>query len=98
MHTTYAPGVRLIKNVRIAMRDGVRLSGDLYVPAADRAEPLPVVMEYIPYRKDEVAPGHRFYSYLPQHGYVVARVDIRGTGASAGVATDEYVPGEQEDG
>ena len=98
MHTAYAPGVRLIKNVRIAMRDGVRLGADLYVPASDDTEPLPVVMEYIPYRKDEVAPGHRFYSYLPQHGYVVARVDIRGTGASGGVATDEYVPGEQQDG
>src|SRR5258708_15657875 len=98
MHTAYAPGVRLIKNVLIPMRDGVRLGADLYVPVADQAEPLPVVMEYIPYRKDEVGPGHRFYSYLPQHGYVVARVDIRGTGASGGVATDEYVPSEQQDG
>jgi uncharacterized protein len=98
MHIAYAQGVRLIKNVRIPMRDGVRLSADLYVPADDHTGPLPVVMEYIPYRKDEVAPGHRFYSYLPQHGYIVARVDIRGTGASAGVATDEYVPGEQQDG
>jgi len=55
-------------------------------------------MEYIPYRKDDVAPGSRFYSYLPQHGYVVARVDIRGTGASRGAATDEYVQREQQDG
>jgi len=98
MHIAYAQGVRLIKNVRIPMRDGARLSADLYVPADDHAGPLPVVMEYIPYRKDEVAPGHRFYSYFPQHGYIVARVDIRGTGASPGVATDEYVPGEQQDG
>ena len=60
----YAPGVRLIKNVRIPMRDGVRLGADLYVPDTDAAEPLPVVMEYIPYRKDEVAPGYRFYSCL----------------------------------
>ena len=98
MHLVYAAGVGLIKNVRIPMRDGVLLSADLYVPADDRGEPLPVVMEYIPYRKDEVAPGHRFYSYFPQHGYIVARVDIRGTGASAGTATDEYVVREQQDG
>ncbi|MGN6793241.1 MAG: CocE/NonD family hydrolase [Streptosporangiaceae bacterium] len=98
MHTPYAPGVQLIKNVRIPMRDGVRLAADLYVPAGGQGDALPVVMEYIPYRKDEVAPGNRFYSYLPQHGYVVARVDIRGTGASPGAATDEYVQGEQEDG
>ena len=55
-------------------------------------------MEYIPYRKDEVVPGSRFYEYLPQQGYAVARVDIRGTGASPGVSTDEYLPQEQQDG
>ena len=95
---SYAPGVRLVKNVQIPMRDGVHLAADLYVPDRDDSGPLPVVMEYIPYRKDEVAPGQRFYSYFPAHGYIVARVDIRGTGASGGVATDEYVPQEQQDG
>ena len=55
-------------------------------------------MEYIPYRKDEVAPGHRFYEYLPQQGYAVARVDIRGSGASPGTNTDEYLLQEQLDG
>ena len=98
IHTGYAAGVRLIKNVRIPMRDDVRLCADLYVPDTERADPLPVVMEYSPYRKDEVALGLRFYSHLPQNGYIVARVDVRGTGASPGVATDEYVAGEQQDG
>ena len=55
-------------------------------------------MEYIPYRKDEVAPGHRFYEYLPQQGYAVARVDIRGSGASPGTTRDEYLLQEQLDG
>ena len=80
----YAEGVRVVKNVLVPMRDGVSLAADLYMPDPDRGEPLPVVMEYIPYRKDEVAPGTRFYEYFPQHGYIVARVDIRGTGASEG--------------
>jgi uncharacterized protein len=97
-HLIYAPGVHLVKNVQIPTRDGVRLGADLYVPDRADSDPLPVVMEYIPYRKDEEAPGQRFYSYLPLNGYIVARVDIRGTGASGGVATDEYVPQEQEDG
>ncbi len=94
----YADGVRVVKNVRIPMRDGIRLAADLYLPDPDPGEPLPVVMEYIPYRKDEVAPGARFYEYLPRHGYIVARVDIRGTGGSEGVNTDEYVLQEQLDG
>lgn len=94
----YGPGVRLIKNVRIPMRDNVHLGADLYVPDDPDVGPLPVVMEYIPYRKDEVPPGDRFYGELPRHGYIVARVDIRGTGASEGIATDEYVEQEQLDG
>jgi uncharacterized protein len=89
--------VRVVKNVRIPMRDGVALFADLYLPA-DRDEPLPVVMEYIPYRKDEVVAGSRFYEVLPGYGYVVARVDIRGTGASEGQSTDEYTLQEQLDG
>jgi putative CocE/NonD family hydrolase len=88
---------RVVKNVRIPMRDGVSLAADLYLPE-DHDGPLPVVMEYIPYRKDEVTPGSRFYYDLPKHGYVVCRVDIRGTGASEGQATDEYVLQEQLDG
>ena len=88
-----APGVTLVKNVRIPVRDGTRLAADVYFPSSALAsgDAVSLVMEYIPYRKDEVAQGTRFYEYLPQHGYAVARVDIRGTGASPGVSTDEYL-------
>jgi len=95
-----ADGVKLVKNVLIPMRDGVRLAADLYVP--DDADPdarFPVVMEYTPYRKDDVDLESRaFYLTLPRHGYVVARVDIRGTGGSEGISTDEYTRQEQRDG
>jgi putative CocE/NonD family hydrolase len=87
-----------MKNVLVPMRDGVNLAADLYLPDPDPGEPLPVVMEYIPYRKDEVVPGTRFYEYFPRNGYIVARVDIRGTGGSGGVNVDEYVLQEQLDG
>lgn len=94
-------GERVVKNVLVPMRDGVRLAADLYVPegwSEEGGQRFPVVLEYIPYRKDEVAPGTRFYGELPRHAYVVARVDIRGTGASEGVNVDEYVLQEQLDG
>lgn len=95
-----AKDVRLVKNVWIPMRDGVRLAADLYMPAdVPHDEPIPAVMEYTPYRKDDVNPTSRdFYLTLPRHGYVVARVDIRGTGASEGISTDEYTLEEQLDG
>jgi putative CocE/NonD family hydrolase len=95
-----APGVAFIKNVLVPTRDGTRLAADLYLPrpAVERGEPVDVVLEYIPYRKDEIAPGTRFYEYFPQQGYAVARVDIRGTGSSPGVSRDEYLLQEQLDG
>jgi putative CocE/NonD family hydrolase len=95
-------GVKLVKNVMIPMRDGVRLAADLYMPHGEAAtrgrDRFPVVMDYIPYRKDEVNPSYDYYSYLPKHGYIVARVDIRGTGGSEGVNVDEYTLQEQLDG
>ncbi|HEV8489914.1 MAG TPA: CocE/NonD family hydrolase [Candidatus Limnocylindrales bacterium] len=107
-----AVGVRIVKNVRIPMPDGVRLAADLYLPDRDGerrdrdgerwdrdGERWPVVMDYIPYRKDEVNPAlFRHYLELPRNGFAIARVDIRGTGASEGRAVDEYVAQEQEDG
>ncbi|HMN28324.1 MAG TPA: CocE/NonD family hydrolase, partial [Caldilineaceae bacterium] len=98
-----APGVKQLKNVMIPMRDGVRLAADLYLPDSEAGGPgagrFPLVMEYVPYRKDEIQPTRAdIYTYLPQHGYGVARVDIRGTGGSEGVNTDEYTLQEQLDG
>ena len=95
-----ADGVKLVKNVLIPMRDGAHLAADVYMPAGQEdVDRWPVVMEYTPYRKDDVNLSHRtFYTDLPRLGYVVARVDIRGTGASEGASTDEYTLQEQQDG
>jgi len=99
----FAPGVRLYKNLLIPMRDGVRLAADVYAPAGDAASahpgPWPVVVDYIPYRKDELRPQLlHTYIALARAGYPVVRIDIRGTGASEGVNTDEYTLDEQLDG
>ena len=98
-------GVSLLRDIRIPMRDGIRLAADLYLQDDETGvarfpeTPVPVVMDYVPYRKDEVDPGvMRHYLELPRHGYAVARVDIRGTGGSEGRAIDEYVAQEQLDG
>ncbi|MHC4406117.1 MAG: CocE/NonD family hydrolase, partial [Planctomycetota bacterium] len=85
----------------IPMRDGVRLAADLFIPEDPRpGERFPVLLEYLPYRKDEGI-GYRYgiYSYFVRRGYVVARVDIRGTGNSEGkLPAYEYSEQEQVDG
>jgi predicted acyl esterase len=94
-------GIRMEK-AWIPMRDGVRLAVTLYMPKGARAvEKFPAVLEYQPYRKDDgtAQRDYGLYSYFVRRGYVCARVDIRGFGASEGVPTDrEYSEQEQLDG
>lgn len=90
-----------IKAVMIPMPDGVMLAADLYMPSGIKSdEHLPVILEYTPYRKIESRGGrYPAYSYFVEHGYVVARVDIRGTGNSEGhVIPYEYSDIELDDG
>ncbi len=90
-----------IQTAWVAMPDGVRLSADLYRPTGGKArERYPVLLEYLPYRKHESRSRNwALYSYFVQRGYVVAAVDIRGTGGSEGrLIPYEYSEIEQRDG
>ncbi len=85
----------------IPLPDGVRLSADLYRPTGGQAgERFPVLLEYLPYRKHEARSRNwPLYSYFVRRGYVVAAVDIRGTGNSEGrIVPYEYSDVEHEDG
>jgi len=90
-----------MREASIPMPDGTRLAADLYLPAGgDPDERFPVLLEYLPYRKTEGRRrNHALYSYFVKRGYVVARVDIRGTGNSEGtLIAYEYTEREQLDG
>ena len=82
------------------MADDVRLSARLWMPERAESERLPAVLELIPYRKRD---GYRdvddaWGAVLAAAGIVFARVDVRGTGDSEGVLTDEYSEAELADG
>jgi predicted acyl esterase len=85
------------ENIWITLRDGVRLAATMYLP--ETTPPWPAVLEALPYRKDDVTsydtPEYR--RVRDEGGYAVCRLDLRGTGSSEGLATDEYAPYEQED-
>ncbi|HIB25761.1 MAG TPA: CocE/NonD family hydrolase [Gammaproteobacteria bacterium] len=90
-----------ITEVSITMSDGIRLAADIYWPAgADKKDRFPILLEYLPYRKDENrARNYSLYSYFLEHGYLVVRVDMRGTGNSEGITIPyEYSDIELDDG
>lgn len=91
--------VRKIDNTWITMSDGTRLATSVWLPEDAETSPVPAILEYLPYRKDD-SRAVRDSTYLPYfagHGYAVVRVDIRGTGGSDGILYDEYLKQEQDD-
>jgi putative CocE/NonD family hydrolase len=87
------------EHVTIPMSDGVRLSAHIWRPTSSDQEPVPAVLEYIPYRKRDLTAVRDsiHHPYLAGHGYACVRVDVRGTGDSEGVLRDEYLEREQAD-
>lgn len=85
----------------LEMRDGVRLAVTYYRPTARKTgETFPVIMEMVPYRKDDffALGDYEYGAYFAKRGYVVARVDVRGTGGSeGGVPVSEYSQAEIAD-
>jgi len=81
------------------MQDGLRLSARIWLPEDAESDPVPAIVEYIPYRKnDATAPSDALrHPYFAGHGYASVRVDIRGTGDSEGLLLDEYLAQEHRD-
>ena len=91
-----AEGISFVKNIMVPTRDGTKLAMDIHVPAG--RGPWPVILTYIPYRKDDQRPLAGMQNHWAEHAYIGARVDCRGTGSSEGSNDDEYRPVEQFDG
>lgn len=84
------------QHITIAAPDGILLAATIYLPDGDG--PWPALLEALPYRKDDITLSYRpEYLRFAAAGYVVCRVDVRGTGSSGGVATDEYPATERTD-
>jgi putative CocE/NonD family hydrolase len=81
------------------MRDGVRLSARIWRPESSDLEPVPAILEMLPYRQRDITARRDsiHHPYLAGHGYACARVDLRGSGESEGILTDEYSAQELAD-
>ena len=83
----------------ITMRDGTRLSARVWMPKDADADPVPVILEHLPYRKRDGTIQRDEFSlpWMAGHGYCCIRTDMRGNGESEGFMTDEYTQQELDD-
>lgn len=91
--------VEEIEHLWIPMSDGTRLAARLWRPISAETEPVPAVVEMIPYRQRDLTAQRDsiHHPYLAGHGYACVRVDLRGSGDSEGVLEDEYLDRELTD-
>ena len=94
------PYSAVVRHVWIPMSDGVRLHARIWLPAGAGDAPVPALLEYVPYRKSDWTLGrdNERHPWYAGHGYASVRVDVRGSGDSEGVFTDEYSEQELTDG
>src|SRR6266508_5585894 len=98
--TEFARPLREAEHTWIPLPDGCRLSARVWRPQDSDQDPVPALLEYLPYRKDDATAVRDsvHHPYFAGHGYASVRVDIRGSGDSDGILEDEYLPQELEDG
>jgi len=96
---TFPRPVREIENLWIPLPDGARLAARVWLPEDAAGNPVPALLEFLPYRKSDgtTLRDSLRAPYYAGHGYAVLRVDMRGSGDSDGVLYDEYTAQEQDD-
>ena len=100
MHIEQRPPVQEIHHDWLTLPDGTRLAYRAWMPENAHEQPVPAILEFLPYRKND-GTVIRDEITMPQtaaHGYACIRVDLRGCGESEGLFDDEYSAQEHQDG
>jgi uncharacterized protein len=97
--TEFPRPIREIEHTWLTLSDGCRLAARIWLPEDAEADPVPAVLEFLPYRKVDgtAIRDAKRQPYVPGFGYATVRVDMRGTGESQGLIADEYTEQEHAD-
>jgi uncharacterized protein len=97
--TKFPRKTKEVENFWIPMSDGVKLAARMFIPLDAEKNPVPALLEYLPYRKRDGTHVRDAltHPYLAGNGYASVRVDMRGSGDSEGLMEDEYTKQEQDD-
>ncbi|MGF7158836.1 hypothetical protein FHS85_000446 [Rhodoligotrophos appendicifer] len=85
--------------VFVPLSDGTRIAATIWLPQTAEMDPVPAVIEMIPYRRRNgtIFRDANMHPYVAAHGFACIRIDLRGSGESDGLLRDEYLPQEQND-
>ena len=92
--------INIIENEWIPMSDGTNLAAKIWLPTDAEENPVPGILEYIPYRKRDLKAvnDQKMHGFFAHNAYAGIRVDLRGSGDSEGILRDEYLQQELNDG
>ncbi|WP_413693168.1 CocE/NonD family hydrolase [Psychromonas sp. KJ10-2] len=92
--------VKEIRHDWITLPDGTRLAFRAWLPDNAVLQPVPAILEFLPYRKSDgtVVRDELTMAQTAAQGYACIRVDLRGCGESEGFFDDEYSAQELQDG
>ena len=76
--TTFPRSVRVIEHTLIPLKDGTMLAARIWLPDDAEQNPVPAILEYLPYRKRDgtYERDALTHPYLAGHGYAGVRVDM----------------------
>jgi putative CocE/NonD family hydrolase len=99
IRTKFPRTIREIEPLWIPLPDGRRLAARMWLPDDAKANPVPAILESIPYRRRDgtIFADATTHPWWAGHGYASIRLDIAGSGDSDGVLLDEYLESEQQD-
>jgi X-Pro dipeptidyl-peptidase (S15 family) len=75
--TTFPRAVRIIEHTLIPLKDGTTLAARIWLPEDAEQNPVPAILEYLPYRKRDgtYERDALTHPYFAGHGYAGVRVD-----------------------
>lgn len=84
--------IQEIENVWITLQDGCRIAARLWLPKSAEKQPVPAILEYIPYRKRDFTrardePIHRYFAISGAVGMMGISWGGSSTGSGRGVGS-----------
>jgi hypothetical protein len=89
-----------VRRDTLTLSDGVGLAATYFLPEARPGERFPVLLELLPYRKEDsfYLRDYPLHTYWARNGLASVKLDVRGTGSSQGALPErEYSERELDD-